>query len=40
LQRWGKDANAFTSTGTTEIFDAAGTLIATRCTTGTATRVD
>jgi hypothetical protein len=35
-----KDASAFTSTGTTEIFDATGTLIATRCTTGTATRVD
>jgi hypothetical protein len=35
-----KDGNAFTSTGTTDIFDAGGTLITTRCTTGTATRIE
>jgi len=35
-----KDGNAFTYTGTTNIFDATGTLITTRCTTGTATRLE
>jgi len=35
-----KDGNAFTSTGTTDIFDATGALIATRCSTGVATRVE
>jgi hypothetical protein len=35
-----QDGDAFTSTGTTDIFDATGTLITTRCTTGTATRLE
>ena len=35
-----RDGSSFTSTGTTDIFDAGGTLIATRCSTGMATRVD
>jgi hypothetical protein len=35
-----KDGDAFESTGTTDIFDADNTLITTRCTHGTATRLE
>lgn len=35
-----KDAKTLTTTTTTNIFDANGTLIATRCTTGSGTRVE
>ena len=35
-----KDGNAFTATGTTDIFDATGTLIRTGCTTETAMRLE
>ncbi len=34
-----KDGNSFTSSGTTNIYDADNNLIATRCTIGTATRI-
>jgi len=35
-----EDGDAFTSTGTADIFDANGNFITTRCTMGTATRTD
>jgi len=35
-----QDGDAFTSTGTADIFDAEGNHIATRCTMATATRID
>jgi len=35
-----KDGDMFTSSGTTDVFDAEGNLITTRCTMGTATRID
>jgi hypothetical protein len=35
-----KDGDAFESTGTTDIFDPTGTLITTRCTKETATRIE
>ena len=36
----GKDGQTLTTSTTTDIFDANGTLITTRCTTGTGTRVE
>jgi len=35
----GADGNSFTSTGTTDIFDANGVHLATRCSQGTAVRI-
>ena len=35
-----KDGDAFTSTGTTDIFDATDHFITKRCTTGTARRLE
>src|SRR5262245_26899401 len=35
----GADGNSFTSTGTTDIFDANGVHLATRCSRGTAVRI-
>jgi len=35
----GADGNSFTSTGTTDIFDANGMHLATRCSRGTAVRI-
>jgi len=35
----GEDGNSFTSTGTTDIFDANGMHVATRCSRGTAVRI-
>jgi hypothetical protein len=35
-----KDGKSLTTTTTTNIFDANGTLITTRCTTGSGTRLE